>query len=73
MANRVVYTSCSLGNLINSAGWEEWSSSTPNTDHVTFAEYASTGTMLLFLAGLVLTFSFQGPAPLVLVHHLLPR
>ncbi|KAK0474300.1 pectinesterase [Armillaria luteobubalina] len=25
-------------------GWEEWSSSTPNTDHVTFAEYASTGT-----------------------------
>ncbi|SJL14529.1 related to pectinesterase precursor [Armillaria ostoyae] len=40
---RVVYTSCSLGNLINSAGWEEWSSSTPNTDHATFAEYASTG------------------------------
>lgn len=40
---RVVYTSCSLGNLINSAGWEEWSSSEPNTDHVTFAEYESTG------------------------------
>lgn len=40
---RVVYTSCSLGNLINSAGWEQWSSSTPNTDHVTFGEYASTG------------------------------
>ncbi|KAK0442721.1 carbohydrate esterase family 8 protein [Desarmillaria tabescens] len=40
---RVVYTSCSLGNLINSAGWEEWSSSEPNTDHVTFAEYGSTG------------------------------
>ncbi|KAK0199659.1 pectin lyase fold/virulence factor [Desarmillaria ectypa] len=41
---RVVYTSCSLGNLINSAGWEQWSSSSPNTDHVTFAEYGSTGT-----------------------------
>ncbi|KAK0199648.1 pectin lyase fold/virulence factor [Desarmillaria ectypa] len=40
---RVVYTSCSLGNLINSAGWEQWSSSSPNTDHVTFAEYNSTG------------------------------
>ncbi|KAK0493493.1 pectin lyase fold/virulence factor [Armillaria luteobubalina] len=40
---RVVYTSCSLGNLINGAGWEQWSTSSPNTDHVTFAEYASTG------------------------------
>ncbi|KAK0211910.1 carbohydrate esterase family 8 protein [Armillaria fumosa] len=40
---RVVYTSCSLGNLINSAGWEQWSSSSPNTDHVTFAEYESIG------------------------------
>ncbi|KAK0203264.1 pectinesterase [Desarmillaria ectypa] len=42
-ANRVVYTSCSLGDLINSAGWEEWSSSSPNTDGVTFAEYNSSG------------------------------
>ncbi|KAK0199581.1 hypothetical protein DFS33DRAFT_1456861 [Desarmillaria ectypa] len=25
------------------AGWEEWSSSEPNTDHVTFAEYESIG------------------------------
>ncbi|KAK0186335.1 pectin lyase fold/virulence factor [Armillaria mellea] len=40
---RVVYTSCSLGNLINGAGWEQWSSSSPNTDHVTFAEYESIG------------------------------
>ncbi|SJL16043.1 related to pectinesterase precursor [Armillaria ostoyae] len=40
---RVVYTSCSLGDLINSAGWEEWSSSEPNTDGVTFAEYGSSG------------------------------
>ncbi|KAG7443475.1 pectin lyase-like protein [Guyanagaster necrorhizus] len=40
---RVVYTSCSLGDLINSAGWEEWSSSEPNTADVTFAEYNSSG------------------------------
>ncbi|KAK0451339.1 pectin lyase fold/virulence factor [Desarmillaria tabescens] len=40
---RVAYTSCSLGNLINRAGWEQWSSSSPNTDHVTFAEYESIG------------------------------
>ncbi|GLB38096.1 hypothetical protein LshimejAT787_0411470 [Lyophyllum shimeji] len=40
---RVVYTSCSLGSLINGAGWEPWSSSAPNTANVLFAEYASTG------------------------------
>ncbi|KAK0184193.1 pectinesterase [Armillaria mellea] len=28
---------------IRTAGWEQWSSSTPNTDHVTFGEYTSTG------------------------------
>ncbi|KAF7292662.1 Carbohydrate esterase family 8 protein [Mycena indigotica] len=28
---RVVYTSCTLGAQINSAGWSVWSSSTPNT------------------------------------------
>ncbi len=44
---RVVYTSCSLGDLINSAGWEEWSSSEPNTNGVTFAEYGSSGTLTL--------------------------
>ncbi|KAK0184944.1 pectinesterase [Armillaria mellea] len=43
VSHRVVYTSCSLGDLINSAGWEEWSSSEPNTDGVTFAEYNSSG------------------------------
>jgi pectinesterase len=40
---RVIYTSCSLGSLINGAGWEQWSSSTPNTAHVLFAEYNSFG------------------------------
>ncbi|KAF9464003.1 pectin lyase fold/virulence factor [Collybia nuda] len=40
---RVVYTSCSLGALINPAGWSQWSSSTPNTGNVLFAEFASSG------------------------------
>ncbi|KAJ7125788.1 carbohydrate esterase family 8 protein, partial [Mycena crocata] len=40
---RVVYTSCDMGALINSAGWEIWNTATPNTAAVTFAEFASTG------------------------------
>lgn len=39
----VVYTSCNLGALINSAGWEQWSTATPNTANVEFAEFDSTG------------------------------
>ncbi|KAJ7868807.1 pectin lyase fold/virulence factor [Mycena olivaceomarginata] len=40
---RVVYTSCTLGAHINPAGWSIWSTATPNTADVTFAEYDSTG------------------------------
>ncbi|KAJ7480591.1 carbohydrate esterase family 8 protein [Mycena latifolia] len=40
---RVVYTSCTLGAHINPAGWSIWSTATPNTADVLFAEYASTG------------------------------
>ena len=32
-----------MTSVINSAGWTQWSSSTPNTDHVTFEEYGNTG------------------------------
>ncbi|KAJ6624381.1 pectinesterase [Mycena sp. CBHHK59/15] len=39
----VVYTSCTLGGQINSAGWSIWSTSSPNTADVLFAEYDSTG------------------------------
>lgn len=28
---------------MNDALWSQWSTSTPNTDHVTFADYNSTG------------------------------
>jgi hypothetical protein len=44
----VVYTSCSLGALIQPAGWSQWSAATPNTANVLFAEYASTGNYPLF-------------------------
>ncbi|KAJ4480103.1 putative pectin methylesterase, partial [Lentinula aciculospora] len=39
----VAYTSCTLGSIINSAGWEVWSSTEPNTEDVTFAEYDNGG------------------------------
>jgi pectinesterase len=40
---RVDFQSTSLSNIINGAGWSIWSSSTPNTQSVTFQEYANTG------------------------------
>jgi pectinesterase len=41
---RVCFQNTVLGAIINSAGWEVWSSSTPNTEDVTFQEYGNTGT-----------------------------
>jgi len=41
---RVDFQNTVLGAAINSAGWEEWSSSEPNTADVTFQEYGNTGT-----------------------------
>jgi len=40
---RVVFQKSSLSSCVNSAGWSIWSTSTPNTDHVTYEEYANTG------------------------------
>lgn len=40
---RVVYLNSNLGSHINPAGWSIWSTATPNTDHVLFGEFASTG------------------------------
>ncbi|KAI9364364.1 pectin lyase fold/virulence factor [Zopfochytrium polystomum] len=41
---RVCFQSCSLSGIINGAGWEQWSASTPNTASVTFQEYGNSGT-----------------------------
>jgi pectinesterase len=41
---RVVFQNTYLHSNILAAGWSQWSSATPNTDHITFAEYKNTGT-----------------------------
>ena len=40
---RVCFQNTVMSNIINGAGWEEWSSSQPNTADVTFEEYGNTG------------------------------
>ena len=40
---RVVFQNTALSTVINSAGWAQWSTSSPNTDHVYFGEYGNTG------------------------------
>ncbi|KAH8666848.1 family 8 carbohydrate esterase [Xylariales sp. PMI_506] len=40
---RVVFQDSTLSEVINSAGWAEWSSSDPNTSDVTFGEYDNSG------------------------------
>lgn len=41
---RVIFQNSNLGSVINPAGWSVWSTSDPNTEYVTFAEYNNTGT-----------------------------
>lgn len=41
---RVAFQRCSLSSIINSAGWEVWSTSDTNTQDVSFGEYDNTGT-----------------------------
>ncbi len=41
---RVCFQKTVLSDIVNSAGWEVWSSSTPNTADVAFQEYGNTGT-----------------------------
>ena len=40
---RVAFQDTSMTSVINAAGWVQWSSSSPNTDHVTFQEYGNSG------------------------------
>ncbi|KAG4034246.1 hypothetical protein MFRU_003g02190 [Monilinia fructicola] len=40
---RAVFQNSYLGDNIKAAGWEQWSTSTANTDHVTFGEYNNYG------------------------------
>lgn len=38
-----VFKLTTMSAVINSVGWIEWSTSDPNTDHVTFGEYDNEG------------------------------
>ncbi|KAG9081296.1 hypothetical protein FRC06_005660 [Ceratobasidium sp. 370] len=40
---RVIFQNSVLGSQIQAAGWTQWSSSTPNTDHILFGEYNNSG------------------------------
>ncbi|KAJ8152164.1 hypothetical protein LV165_007139 [Aspergillus fumigatus] len=40
---RVAYVDSYLDSCVTAAGWEQWSSSTPNTDGVVFGEYGNYG------------------------------
>jgi hypothetical protein len=39
---RVTFQNTALSAVINSAGWHIWSTATPNTDHVSYTEFANT-------------------------------
>ncbi|KAL7266771.1 hypothetical protein RUND412_010665, partial [Rhizina undulata] len=41
--SRVVFQNTALSEVVNSAGWSVWSSSTANTDNVYYMEYGNTG------------------------------
>lgn len=41
--SRVVFQNSQLGAVINQAGWRVWGTDQPNTDHVTYGEYANSG------------------------------
>ncbi|KAF8604420.1 carbohydrate esterase family 8 protein [Ceratobasidium sp. AG-I] len=40
---RVIFQNSVLGSHIQAAGWTQWSTSTPNTDHILFGEYNNSG------------------------------
>ncbi|TGO14864.1 hypothetical protein BTUL_0047g00260 [Botrytis tulipae] len=61
---RVVFQNSFLGDNIKAAGWQEWSTSTPNTDGVTFGEYNNFGPGSVLEEGPRANFSSQLTAPI---------
>ncbi|TGO44078.1 hypothetical protein BCON_0618g00030 [Botryotinia convoluta] len=61
---RVVFQNSYLGNNIIAAGWQEWSTSSPNTDGVTFGEYNNFGPGSVREEGPRANFSSQLTAPI---------
>lgn len=60
---RVVFQQTYLSNVIDPAGWKQWSTSTPNIDNVTFAEYKNYGPGSVLEEGPRANFSGQLTAP----------
>lgn len=61
---RVVFQETYLGNVIASAGWSQWSKSTPNIGNVTFAEYNNRGPGSVLQEGPRANFSEQLTQPI---------
>ncbi|KAG8733013.1 hypothetical protein FRC11_009287 [Ceratobasidium sp. 423] len=40
---RVIFQNSNIGSQVQAAGWEIWTTATPNTDHVYFGEYNNSG------------------------------
>ena len=61
---RVVFQQTYLGKVIAPAGWKQWSTATPNTDNITFAEYNNYGPGSSSQEGPRANFSTQLTAPI---------
>ncbi|ERT01304.1 hypothetical protein HMPREF1624_02547 [Sporothrix schenckii ATCC 58251] len=61
---RVVFQETYLGSIVAAAGWKQWSTSTPNTDNVTFAEYNNRGPGSMQAESPRASFSEQLTAPI---------
>ncbi|QRV99513.1 pectinesterase [Ceratobasidium sp. AG-Ba] len=40
---RVIFQNSNIGSQVQAAGWTQWSTATPNTDHILFGEYNNSG------------------------------
>jgi len=63
---RVVFQNSYLGAIIQPAGWSIWSTTTPNTENVTFAEYDNFGPGSVLEEGPRANFSEQLDAPMTI-------